>query len=414
MDTEVSKERGRIDILIAGGGPVGLSMALALVRFMPGLKLAVCDRRPFEVPNDARSFALGAGVTKALEALGVWDEIEPDASPIRRMEVTDSGKGDLSRPMFLSFEGDVVPGRPYAHMVPNRTLTGALLSALEGQAELISPAGVTGFEANSTEAVVQLDNGEKITASLVIAADGGRSALRDMVGIKTVFHDYRQNGLVTTIGHELDHEQTAWEHFRPAGPFASLPLPGKRSSLVWTESAEKAAWLKAQPEEVQVERIAYEMGHNLGAVTLEEPIQSFPLSLRLARELVSPRLALIGDAAHVVHPIAGQGLNLGIKDVAVLSETVIEATRFGEDHGQLNVLERYQRGRRFDTALMAMATDTLNRLFSNDSAALRIVRDLGLGVVERLPTVKSGLIRHAAGVGVGGLGQPKLMRGEPI
>lgn len=399
------------DVMIVGGGPVGLSMALTLCRFMPELEVALCDRRPFTVPNDARAFALGAGVTRVLETLDIWDAVSGEASPIARMEITDSGESDISRPLFLSFDGDVVPGRPYAHMVPNRALTAALLAELDGNVTMLPPAAATALDGSTGIARVALDDESLVEAGLVIAADGGQSALRSMAGIETVTHDYRQAGLVTTISHELPHEQTAWEHFRPAGPFASLPLPGNRSSLVWTESAEQADWIKAQPLEVQTQQIAEAMGHTLGEVTLDEPIQSFPLSLRLARSLVAPRLALIGDAAHVIHPIAGQGLNLGLKDVAQLAEVIIDAVRLGEDHGSLNVLERYQRQRRLDTALMAMATDSLNRLFSNNSAALRAIRDLGLGLVDRVPPLKSALIRQAAGVGAGG---SKLSRGEVL
>jgi len=232
-----------------------------------------------------------------------------------------------------------------------------------------------------------------------------------MAGIEVVSHDYRQAAIVATIAHELPHEGTAYEHFRPAGPFASLPLTGNRSSLVWTESATEAARLKALPLDVAAGEIEAAMGSSLGHVAVEEGLQSFPLRLQLARAFVAPRLALIGDAAHVIHPLAGQGLNLGLKDVAALSETVIDAMRLGLDHGAADVLARYQAWRRFDTSLMAAVTDNLNRLFSNDVAPVRALRDVGLGLVDRMPRLKSALIARAAGIESDG---PRLMRGMPI
>jgi 2-octaprenyl-6-methoxyphenol hydroxylase len=399
------------DVIIVGGGPVGLCQALALTRFQRGLRVALLDRRPFSVPNDKRAFALSAGVRRVLEALGVWSALSAEATPIRAMKISDSGSGDISRPVFLTFEGDVAPGEPYAHMVPNRVLTAALLEAVKDHADLIAPVEVTGYTAEPATATLSLKDGRVLRAPLIVAADGAMSALRQMAGIGVVSHDYRQSGIVTTIAHQLPHEGTAFEHFRPAGPFASLPLSGNRSSLVWTESTEEAARLKALPLEQAAVEIEAAMGSSLGKVTVEEGLQSFPLKLQLAREFVAPRLALIGDAAHVIHPLAGQGLNLGLKDVAALAESVIEAMRMGLDHGSADVLAGYQQWRRFDTALMAAVTDNLNRLFSNDMAPVRALRDVGMGLVDRFVPVKSALIGRAAGLDRNG---PRLLRGIPL
>lgn len=398
------------DVIIVGGGPVGLALAASLVRFGSGMSIAVCDRRPFIVPDDARASALAAGVTRIFEGLGLWGDMVKSASPIAQMKITDSGADDISRPLFLSFEGDVVPGRPYAHMVPNKVTIGALLGAIEGEVDLLAPVEINAYSANSAMAQLSLADGRVLRAPLIVAADGARSALRDMAKISVVGHDYGQMGIVTTIAHELDHENTAYEHFRPAGPFASLPLPGKRSSLVWTERTVDALRYKDMSAKELEPLIEAAMGSVLGAVEVVDKVQAFPLRLQIAREFIGPRLALIGDAAHVVHPISGQGLNLGLKDIAALAEVIIDAQRLGQDFGAADVLERYQRWRRFDTALMAMATDGLNRLFSNDVAPVRALRDLGLGLVEHMPLVKTGLIRHAAGISDG----PRLLQGQAI
>jgi 2-octaprenyl-6-methoxyphenol hydroxylase len=399
------------DVTIVGGGPAGLTLALALVRAMDGIRIALLDRRDFAVPKDQRASAIAAGVRRVFETLGVWRAVALDAEPIHEMRITDSGTGDIARPLFLSFAGEVALGEPFAHMVPNTALSAALLKALEGKVTFLAPIEITGFAAERHAATLTLKDGRTVAAPLVVAADGAMSALRRMAGIGVIEHDYRQAGIVTTISHELPHNGVAYEHFRPAGPFASLPLPGTRSSLVWTEARDAAERYKTLPLEEVAGIIEGVMGSSLGAVTVEEKLQVFPLSLRLARSFIAPRLALIGDAAHVVHPVAGQGLNLGLKDVAALAEVVIDAMRLGLDHGAADVLENYQRWRRFDTALMAMATDGMNRLFSNDVAPIRAVRDLGLGLVDRLPPLKDFMIGRAAGVERSG---PRLLRGLPV
>jgi 2-octaprenyl-6-methoxyphenol hydroxylase len=404
------------DIVIVGGGPAGLTLALALTRAMGGLKLALVDRRPFSVPRDQRASAIAAGVRRVFEQLGAWTEVAPLSEPIRRMRITDSGSGDISRPLFLSFDGEVKPGEPFAHMVPNTALAASLMTQLDGKVDLIAPAEVTGFSGNGAMSRVSLADGRVLLAPLVVASDGAMSAMRTYAGIGTFGHDYGQSGIVTTVAHTLPHEGTAYEHFRPHGPFASLPLPDRdgthRSSLVWTETTADAARVKANAPDAVAAEIAEVMGYSLGEVTLEEKsVQAFPLRLQIAKSFVGPRLALIGDAAHVIHPVAGQGLNLGLKDVAALAEVVIDAMRLGQDHGAADVLERYQRWRRFDTTLMAMVSDGMTRLFSNDVSVVRAARDFGLGVVDRLGPLKDFMIAQAAGTDRGG---PRLLRGLDI
>ncbi len=411
MALRADKAALNYDIIIVGGGPVGLSLAAGLVHYLGEFKIAVCDRGKMAVPDDARSLALAAGVTRVYEVLGLWDEMVTEAAPIAHMRITDSGKNDRARPLFLSFDGEVAPGRPFAHMVPFRTIMRTLLKAVEGKVDLLAGVEVASLATQGAFASITLGDGRELKAPLIVAADGSRSALRAMAGIKTIAHDYDQVGLVTSISHEKDHDQTAYEHFRPAGPFASLPLRGKRSSLVWTQIASEAKKLKNLSLEEQARRIEAEMGYCLGAVAIEEPIQSFALRVCLARNFVVQRLALLGDAAHTVHPISGQGLNLGLKDVAALLEVIVEAVRLGQDHGMIDILENYQRWRRFDVASTALATDGLNRLFSNDVAGVRALRDFGLGVVDKIPVVKKALIRHAAGINIS---DPKLLSGQDI
>jgi len=403
-----------LDLLIVGGGYVGLSVAVAVKQAAPHLTVEVIEAAPENAwKKDPRASAIIAAATKMLEVFGIWDRIEPEAQPITKMIVTDSRTSDPVRPVFLTFDGAVEEGRPFAHMIPNVAMVGALREVCEALGIRIRHGvRATGFRNLGPAAELALSDGSVLSTRLVVACDGVRSKLRDMAGIKTVTWDYGQSGIVTTVEHERPHEGCAEEHFLPSGPFAILPLKGNRSSLVWTERTADADRLVAADDLVFEEELERRFGHKLGPIRATGDRRAFPLGLTLARAFVAPRIALAGDAAHGIHPISGQGLNLGFKDVAALAETIVEADRLGLDIGDLTVLERYQTWRRFDTFRMGVTTDVLNRLFSNDFTPLRVMRDVGLGLVDRLPGLKSYFIREAAGSGDGG--RPKLLAGETI
>jgi len=409
-------EAQMLDVLVAGGGYVGLSLAVAVKKAAPHLAVEVVDAAPDHAwRKDGRAFAIVAAARNLLDVLGIWSEIEPEAEPIRRMVITDSRTADPVRPVFLTFEGagSGDDGQPFAHMVPNRAITAGLLKQAEALGVAIRWAtSVQGFATGQHSTTVTLSDGTERQTRLLVACDGVRSKLRDMAGIKTVRFDYGQSGIVTTVEHERPHEGTAEEHFLPAGPFATLPLTGNRSSLVWTERTEDARRLVESDDLVFEEELERRFGHKLGALKVVDGRRAFPLGLTLARAFVAPRFALAGDAAHGIHPISGQGLNLGFKDVAALAETIVEADRLGLDIGAVSVLERYETWRRFDTVRMGMTTDVLNRLFSNDVTPLRVLRDVGLGVVDRLPGLKSFFIRQAEGTT--GSGHPRMLVGQRI
>ena len=400
-------------VVICGGAFAGLALAVALRQGLGAdTPIIVADPALATRPSrDPRATAIVAACRRLFETLGAWDRIADTAQPISDMVVTDSRLEDATRPVFLTFAGDVEPGEPFAHMVENRHLIDALVARAEAEGVDLRATAVTSYESRSDGIDVTLVDGSAIEASLLVAADGARSKLRERAGIATHGWDYDQSGIVVTVGHERDHRGRAEEHFLPAGPFAILPLTGKRSSLVWTERRAEAARITALGEEEFHAELEQRFGLHLGEVKALDKPRAFPLSYFVARSFVAERMALVGDAAHVIHPIAGQGLNLGLKDVAALAEVVVDAARLGMDIGQTDVLERYQRWRRFDTMAMGLATNSLNVLFSNKSTLLRTVRDIGLGLVDRAPPLKSLFIRQAAGLS----GEvPRLLKGEAL
>jgi 2-octaprenyl-6-methoxyphenol hydroxylase len=400
-------------IVICGGAFAGLALALALRQGLgPDIPVIVADPALGTRPScDPRATAIVAACRRLFEVLGVWGQIADDSQAILDMVVTDSKLEDATRPVFLTFAGNVEPGEPFAHMVENRRLIDALVARAEAEGVDLRATAVSGYDSRPDGVTVTLADGNAIEASLLVAADGARSRLRERAGIATHGWDYDQSGIVVTVGHERDHHGRAEEHFLPAGPFAILPLTGKRSSLVWTESRSEAARITALGEAEFHDELEKRFGLHLGEIKALDKPRAFPLGYFVARSFVAERLALIGDAAHVIHPIAGQGLNMGLKDVAALAEVVVDAARLGIDPGQADVLERYQRWRRFDTMAMGVATNTLNFLFSNESSLLRTVRDIGLGLVDRAPPLKSMFIKQAAGLS----GEvPRLLKGEAL
>ena len=410
---EGPKQHRKADLAIGGAGFAGLALGIALRQGLgETFSVTVVDPALASTPSkDPRASAIAAAARRLFEAIEVWDAVADQAQPILDMVVTDSKLDDAVRPTFLTFGGEVEEGEPFAHMVENRHLVDALVAKAKELGVDLRAGAVGGFELAANAIEVKLADGETISARLLVGADGARSQIREQAGIATHGWNYDQSAIVTTVAHEREHQGRAEEHFLPAGPFAILPLTGKRSSIVWTEETREAERIVALPDEEFHAELEKRFGLHLGDIEVVGARRAFPLGLFTARSFIAERLALIGDAAHIIHPIAGQGLNMGLRDVAALAEAIADAARLGLDIGSLEVLERYQRWRRFDTMTMGVATDGLNRLFSNSSDALRLLRDLGLGVVERLPALKRVFIREAAGF-TGDV--PKLLRGEAL
>ncbi|HTQ12977.1 MAG TPA: FAD-dependent monooxygenase [Rhizomicrobium sp.] len=412
------------DVIIGGGGMVGATLALALAQ--GGLKVAVADPVPpaatVDAKFDGRVSALSYSSVRMLDALGVWPALAPHAEPIVDILVTDAPLGEAPSPFSLHFDSAEI-GRPMGHIAENRHIRLALHAAVARAKNVtfVSPAALTALSPREAGIEAALSNGAKMTARLAVAADGRDSPMREEMGIRTIAWSYPQTGIVATVAHERPHNGVAYEHFLPSGPFAILPLPpapggdaagqagANRASLVWTEREDLAPAMMKLPDAEFDAEIGRRFGAHLGAVKSLGPRWSYPLRFHLARGFVGKRFALAGDSAHGIHPIAGQGLNLGFKDAAALAECALDAARLGLDIGGADTLSRYERWRRFDSVTLAASTDALNRLFSNDIAPLRLARDLGLGAVDAIGPLRRLFMRHAGG-DVGKL--PRLLKGE--
>ncbi|WP_435256538.1 FAD-dependent monooxygenase [Thioclava sp. FR2] len=404
------------DIVIAGGGLNGPALALALAQ--GGLRVTVVDARPAparaEAGFDGRAYALALASRRLLQVIRVWDKVADKAQPMRQIKASDGHAGHGAAPWFLHFDSAEIEEGPMGFMLEDRHLYRAFLEAMEAEPNvtLMSGETVTGQEIGAEGVVVTLGSGRVLSARLLVGCDGRGSGVASRAGIRRQGWGYGQTALVTAIWHEKNHEGTAQQFFMPSGPLAILPLPGgHHSSIVWSETDASAAAIQALEDEGYLQALRPRFGDFLGEIKLAGARFTYPLTLSLAEKFVMPRLALVGDAAHGVHPIAGQGLNLGLRDVAALAEVVIEATRRGEDIGAIDVLERYQRWRRFDATTLALGMDAVNRLFSNDNPILRLGRDLGMGMVSAIPGLRRGFMRQAAGL-TGDL--PKLLNGQPI
>ncbi|MGI9410342.1 MAG: FAD-dependent monooxygenase [Hyphomicrobiaceae bacterium] len=406
----------KFDVIISGAGNSGLALAIALGHAFAGnIRIAVVgsDPRRQLAAETSRAFALSAASKSLLEALGVWSRIQPEAQPVLRIELTDSPLEAGVRPVLLTYDNKTSAGKPASYIVPASALFTALSAAVENDSnsELFRDRSVIRFLGREAMAQVTLDDEQSLSASLVVAADGLTSAARESADIGTVGWRHRQTGIVVTVEHEKPHGGCAVQHFLPAGPFAILPLVGNRSCITWSEDEVEAERIMALPDDDFLDQVDQRFGGKLGELRLAGPRQSFALTTQLARRYVEPRFALLGDAAHNVHPIAGQGLNLALRDVAALTECIADGARVGLDIGDMTVLERYEKWRRFDATLSAGTYDAINRLFAVDWPLLRSVREAGLGLVDQMPGIKGLLISEAAGL-TGEL--PMLLRGESV
>lgn len=403
------------DIAIVGGGLNGTALALALAQ--AGQRVCLIDAlaaAPRKLAGfDGRSYAMALASTRLLEGIGVWDAVADDAQPMLEIKVSDGRAGEGPAPFFMHFDHAEIEEGPMGFMVEDRHLRRALLAAVDAEPLITqrNETRVTAQEVQATGVSLTLEDGDTLAARLVVGADGRGTGTGQRAGIKRIAWSYDQTALVCAIHHEQPHHGVAHQFFMPPGPLAILPLTENRSSIVWSETAQTAAQIQGLSDAAYLDVLRPRFGSFLGEISLAGARYTYPLGLSLAHEMVAPRVALVGDAAHGVHPIAGQGLNAGLRDIAALAEVIADAVRRGEDPGSDAVLAQYQTWRRFDNATLALATDSFNRLFSNDNALVRVARDIGMAAVNALPGLRRGFMREAAGL-TGEL--PRLMRGQRI
>ncbi len=403
-----------VDILIAGGGLNGPVLAIALAQ--AGLRVAVVDPRPADARAgdnfDGRAYALAVASQRLLKALGLWQGLAGDSQPIRQVKASQGQPGEGAAPFFLHFDSAEIEEGPVGYMLEDRFLYRALLAAMRDQVQHLPGLSVTDQQATANGIEATLSDGHRMRARLLVGADGRGSGVAARAGIRRQGWDYGQTALVAAIRHERPHDGIAQQYFMETGPLAILPLPGNRSSVVWSETHNNARAIAALPDEAFLDVLRPRFGDYLGRIELAGARFTYPLSLSLAERYAADRVALVGDAAHGVHPIAGQGLNLGLRDVAALAEILVDAARRGEDIGSGLVLERYQGWRRFDATALALGMDGVNRLFASNNPVLSAMRGLGMGVVTAVPQLRRGFMRQAAGLSVDPM--PRLLTGQAL
>lgn len=405
------------DVILSGGGLVGQTLALALDQ--AGLSVAVIDAsKPADTlapAFDGRAFAIAFASYRMWRVLGLGDQLDQVAQPIEQIMVTD---GKLGRgPSLLHLHFDRAEMRdtdePLGLMLEARHVRMALDSGVKARPsiKMIQPMSVSAIERDPAGVTVTLADGMRLRAPLLVGTDGRRSFVRGAVGIRTIGWDYPVTAIVATIAHEKPHDAVAHEFFLPNGPFAILPLEGNRSNIVWAEPRAAADALLKMSEPDFLAELRKRFGDFLGALALEGPRFGYPLSLQLAERMIDQRVVLAGDSAHGIHPLAGQGLNLGLKDCAALAECIADGVSLGLDPGDVSILERYQRWRRFDNVTMALGMEFFDKLFSNDIKPVRAARTLGLAAVNAVGPARRFFMKYAGG-GAGDL--PKLLRGESL